>query len=170
MRTVSVIIFGTFIVLMTFGTALGQDRTPTFADLPAPQTFSGKAAPPQVTEGKAHTYRTRLREGAANGPNFADHYTVVIWGCGTDCVEFAIIDAKSGAVFFPAFLPVESVFERDAEGKTTITPRKVEFRRDSRLLVVTGTIRGGGLNHRHFFEWTGKGLKLVQASVGWPTY
>ena len=133
MRTVSVIIFGSFIVLMTFGTSLGQDRTPTFTDLPAPQIFSGKPAPPRVTEGRAHTYRTRLREGAASGPNFADRYTVVIWGCGSGCIEFAITDAKSGAVFFPSFLPVESVSGGGEAGKENIVHRKVEFRRDSRL-------------------------------------
>ncbi len=31
----------------------------------------------------AKRYRTRLREGAAEGPNFAGHFTIVGWGCGT---------------------------------------------------------------------------------------
>jgi len=30
-------------------------------------------------------YRTMLRKGAKKGPNFASHFTVVQWGCGTQC-------------------------------------------------------------------------------------
>jgi hypothetical protein len=44
-------------------------------------------------------YRTRLRDGAKKGPNFADHFTLVAWGCGSSCQEWAIVDARTGQVF-----------------------------------------------------------------------
>ena len=53
-----------------------------------------------------HNYRTRLREGAAEGPNFAGRYTVVIWGCGTGCAQMGVVDSKTGRVYFP---PIEYV-------------------------------------------------------------
>ena len=41
-------------------------------------------------------YRTKLREGAARGPNFAGRYTAVTWGCGTSCQILAVVDARTG--------------------------------------------------------------------------
>ena len=33
------------------------------------------------------------------GANFAGHYSVVAWGCGTECETFMIVDLKTGKVF-----------------------------------------------------------------------
>jgi hypothetical protein len=44
-------------------------------------------------------YQTRLREGAKKGPNFAGYFTLVSWGCGSSCQEWAVIDARTGRVF-----------------------------------------------------------------------
>ncbi len=46
----------------------------------------------------AKTYKTKLGEGADKGPNFAGHYTVVSIGCGTQCQENWLIDAKTGKI------------------------------------------------------------------------
>jgi hypothetical protein len=52
---------------------------------------------------------------AEGGPNFAGHYTVALWGCGTSCQSFAIIDAKTGAVTLGTFtLSVGAEFRRDS--------------------------------------------------------
>jgi len=50
---------------------------------------------------KARMFQTRLNEGALKGPNFADRYTVVTWGCGSLCQMLAIVDAQSGRVYTP---------------------------------------------------------------------
>src|ERR1035438_1603912 len=39
-----------------------------------------------------------MREGAAMGPNFAGHYTIVTWGCGSSCVSAVVVNANTGAV------------------------------------------------------------------------
>jgi len=67
------------------------------------------------------------------GPNFAGHYFVVSWGCGSQCVMMAIVDAKTGVVYDPPFslagselhLPLDSLSEME-----------VDFRRDSSLLIL----------------------------------
>jgi hypothetical protein len=46
----------------------------------------------------AYQFRSRIREGVKDGPNFAGHYTLVIWGCGTQCGNFAIVDDKTGKI------------------------------------------------------------------------
>lgn len=50
----------------------------------------------------AYIYRTRLRNAITYGPNFAGHYAIETIGCGTECIQLAIIDVKNGNVhFFP---------------------------------------------------------------------
>jgi len=94
---------------------------------------------------KARTYRTVLKEGAAKGPNFAGHYTVVVWGCGSSCVTFAIVDSLTGRVVFPE--KVSSIsgahFEGgsdDAESEGKTDNWGLRFRLDSKLLVMVGTL------------------------------
>jgi hypothetical protein len=47
---------------------------------------------------EAKLFRTTIMHQSADGPNFAGHYTVVNWGCGTECQGFAIVDAISGGI------------------------------------------------------------------------
>jgi hypothetical protein len=73
---------------------------PRFADYAVPERFRGRPAPVRLaTDPQARFYRTKLREGAREGPNFADHLTVVTWGCGSGCQVNAIVDARTGRVF-----------------------------------------------------------------------
>ncbi len=53
------------------------------------------------------------------GTNFAGHYNLVRWGCGTSCINGAITDMKTGKVYD---LPPATL--------------DYKFRNDSRLLVV----------------------------------
>jgi hypothetical protein len=46
----------------------------------------------------AKRYRTVIREEMTHGPNFAGHYRVVFWGCGTSCSQFAVVNLKTGHV------------------------------------------------------------------------
>jgi len=43
-----------------------------------------------------NSYRTRIREGMRNGPNFAGQYSVIQIGCGTGCSFVIIGDNKTG--------------------------------------------------------------------------
>ena len=98
-----------------------QKPLPRFEDYRADAAFKGSPAA-VVTEGSklARTYRTRLREGAAKGPNFAGRFTLVSWGCGASCQEWAVVDARTGQV--------SEWMIRTSVG--------AEFRADSRLLLV----------------------------------
>src|SRR5947208_1678292 len=81
--------------------AYAQDTLPTFSDYPISKNeiFKGKPAPVKLSSyAGARTFRTKLREGAAQGPNFAGHYTIVSFGCGTQCQNNWLIDARSGRI------------------------------------------------------------------------
>ncbi len=94
---------------------------PRWEDFPATASFTGTPAPVDLgSRPWAREFRTALRVGAAAGPNFAGAYTLVLWGCGTQCQRWAVVDARTGRVHGHPF---------DAE-------LGVDFRRDSRLVAV----------------------------------
>jgi hypothetical protein len=75
-------------------------RAPRFEDFPISQIYRGVPAPVDLRSNpEAPSYRTRLRQGAGKGPNFAGHYTVVGWGCGSNCESTMIVDALTGRVY-----------------------------------------------------------------------
>ena len=46
----------------------------------------------------AKLFQSTITEQSSEGPNFAGHYTVATWGCGTECQGFAIVDAITGDI------------------------------------------------------------------------
>src|SRR4051812_50005206 len=104
-----------------------SDREKLFKRYPA-GTFSGRPASARIVTRAARSFRTRLREGAKAGPNFAGHYTIVQWGCGSGCADFAIVDANTGVVNWAA--PFQNVGFDVPESKGLI------YQVDSRLLIV----------------------------------
>lgn len=107
-------------LLISGAPALAQSTDALMAKYPAGAPFRGKPAAVNLSSHKdARMFRTRLREAAPGGPNFAGHMTVVTWGCGSSCQAVALIDARNGRVYFG---PTASL--------------GVKHRLDSRLLVV----------------------------------
>ena len=53
--------------------------------------------------GRDMLYRARLRAAATERPNFAGHYVLTTWGCGTECVMGAAINTRTGRVAFLSF-------------------------------------------------------------------
>lgn len=132
-----------------------EQRMPRFDAYPARGGFSGTPAPVDLASAEgARTFRTALREGAARGPDFAGHYTVVIWGCGSPCQRFAIVDARTGRVTF---------------GRESLTVRAA-YRLDSELLIANPLENWldafgshavdaiGGYAASHYYRWDGTRL------------
>jgi hypothetical protein len=139
------------------GAGIVKSDPPTFADYPATGKVKGKPARARIRTKDARMYRTAITEGAKEGPNFAGHYTIVQWGCGTACLGFAIVDANTGRVTMSPFY-VGMGYDLGDELKERDL---IEYKLDSRLLIVTGTRddRGQG---QYFYAWDGKRLKLVR--------
>ena len=101
--------------------AARQVPLPLFPDYRVTRTFKGPPSPVDLKSDRlARLYRTRLRAAAQMGPNFANHYTLVSWGCGSSCQLWAVIDAQTGRVF-PKLLQ---------------STAGAEFYPDSRLLIL----------------------------------
>jgi hypothetical protein len=76
-------------------------QTPRFNDFKAGSLFHGKPTPVRLKgNAMATMYRTRISEVyKAEGLNFAGHYCLVWWGCGSDCQHAAIVDLQTGKVY-----------------------------------------------------------------------
>src|SRR5580698_5892067 len=77
--------------------------SPAFNDYPVTDVFRGTPAEPVLSTRMARDFRTRLRNEAKFGTNFAGHYILARWGCGAGCFTVAVIDALSGRVWFAPF-------------------------------------------------------------------
>ncbi len=144
----------------TAGEATGQQDTvrPKFSDFSVQERYTQKPARVDIaSDPQARTYRTMLRDGAKSGPNFAGHFTIVIWGCGTSCQQFAIVDARSGKVYFSPDVPYVSFADIEAE------PYGLDFRKDSRLIAVYGHIREDDPKGAFYYTWDGTRLTLIKS-------
>ncbi len=111
----------------------------------------------------ANMFRTNLRNAAKEGVNFAGHYILATWGCGTNCTQSAIIDARNGSVFFPRILEGAGSGFCDLPDDTEV----LVYKAGSRLLVLSG-FKGGDLESEngrcgiYYLEWTGTDFKQVK--------
>lgn len=106
-------------------------------------------------------FRTKITEGAQEGPNFAGHYTITTWGCGTGCVQFAIINAKTGDVFMPPFYIAGGM---NVQQEKLQEEYPLQFKPDSKLLVVIGSRneKGEGV---YFYKWENDKLTLIHSAM-----
>lgn len=124
-----------------------------FAAYPA-KLYAGKTVLPDF-DGAARAfrlYRTRIREGMAQGPDFAGHLAVIQFGCGTGCSIIHVGDLRSGRVYrFPL-------------GEAAI---ELGYRKDSRLIAAQWQDYASGTCWRDRYLWTGKGFeRLSRTDLG----
>jgi hypothetical protein len=127
-----------------------------FGKYPVSSTFKGTPAPAQPVSKTAHRFRTVISDGAKKGPNFAGHYTIVTWGCGTACAQFAIVDAISGRVFDTPFSGVS--FE--SEQGEFFQQSGIQYQLNSSLLVIQGCPDEKDCA-QHLYNWKNDRLQEV---------
>lgn len=102
---------------------------------------------------QARRYRTVITDAAKQEADFAGHFRVASWGCGTDCHGFAIIDLISGRTYtLPGMKYVAGVMGNGEE--------RIDYRLDSRLFIITGALDDEH-EGKYFYEWTGQALRLL---------
>jgi len=151
--------------------ASAQAPLPRFEDYPVTKIFDGTPAAPILATAEERLFRTRIREGVAKGlgvtrdgqeqpgPNFAGHYIIVEWQCGSPCGMMAMVDAVSGKVYglpLSKGLRLPDIGPGDPGECAQWGYATVEFRQNSRLITVTANPqwKKGG-NYKHFFLWEG---------------
>ena len=133
---------------------------PKFEDYPVAKTHSGKPATAKVERADDRMFRTRIREGAAKGPNFAGRFTVVQWGCGSGCASTVIVDAGNGTIYH---LPAAELGCTDAMCSMNMlcqTEAAPWYRLDSELLIVRHC--KGDVALTTYLRWTGTKFVAVK--------
>ena len=136
---------------------------PKFEDFAVKTVFRGTPASPKLATEDQKMFRSRIREGAKAKVEFAGHYTVPVWGCGSGCNDYVIADSINGAVYdglYVVDLPSAWLEEHGHSEE-----KRMEYHRDSRLLKINGC---PGEHDCGFYDYEmvdGKGLRLLRKNL-----
>ena len=125
----------TLLPLCCFGQAL-KKPPPKFEDFPVTQKWNGVHSEVRLETTEQRLFRTNLREASKKAPNFAARYRIIIWGCGTQCIQGGMVDIETGKI---APLPTggKSRGERFWDiCDSAFYPSGIEHRVDSKLLII----------------------------------
>lgn len=144
----------------------GETGEWSFQKYPAKLDFRGKPAAPLLVTQFERSFHTQIRMQARNGPNFAGHFTVAHWGCGSPCLAFVIINATSGTIYDQD----SAVGCANDQGLDA----SIDFKLESRLIAATGVSEAsaspgekGTVCGTNYYLWDGKRLTLVHFEP-WP--
>ena len=152
------------LLLLAFvcGPAQVKEKVPAwalkFTDFAATGSFHGKPAAPILATQRQRMFRTAIRDAAAKGPNFAGHYTIAEWGCGSGCVSSVVVDAITGKVFAAPFriltMPLpESEGGHEYQGAV--------YQLNSRLFIADGCPEEAGCG-TYYYEWSDNKFKRLR--------
>ena len=119
------------------------------ADLAPVEKFEGKPAIVNfATNPKAKRFYTAITTQTSGGSNFAGHFAIAGWGCGTGCGGYAIVDSITGKIV--EYVP----FNEDSNS--------FSYNIDSRLLI---------LNPKKEYEvYKGKTLEEILNEDTWDAH
>ncbi|MGE8216673.1 MAG: hypothetical protein ACN6RD_10790 [Stenotrophomonas maltophilia] len=127
--------------------AASLSGSPRLEDYPVPLSRIDHPAPPRIPRHGINWKMRQYLQGAPDGaPDFADRFTLYTLGCGSGCIEFALIDRRSGKVH-----PGHS-----------FNNGRFAHRRDSRLLIVTHNDGYGYPDILDYYLWNGRRLTLLK--------
>ena len=154
---------------------------PKFEAYPVRDVFHGVPHAP-IPTAEQRLYQTQIRDGVEKGwgvwvngqwskdppqpePNFAGHYIVIFWGCGTGCIRMAISNAQTGAIYGPPIsaggFALPMLMGTESVGRAP----DVEYRIDSRLMIVKATPhweRRDAVSYAFYFLWRGERWTLLR--------
>lgn len=124
-----------------------------FEQYPAIVVATSAIAKPILTTKLAKQYKTVITLAMSEPANFAGHYRVVTWGCGTDCRGFAILNKLSGVAYtLPGVKYVAGIMGNAEE--------RLDFKGDSRLFVISGLVNDE-TEGKFYYLWERERLKLL---------
>jgi hypothetical protein len=157
-------------------------RLPQFEDFPIREVFDQTPHAPILATPEQRLFRTRIREGVQKGwgvpvngawgteqnkpgPNFAGHYIVIVWGCGSGCISMVMSDAKTGIVFGPPISEGAFALPMLVIPGSVSRAADLQFRKDSRLMIIRATPhedRPGAVPCAFYFLWEGDRWRLMR--------
>lgn len=144
-------------------TLLAETGIPRFEDYPSPTDWHGPAAAIKLITSSEQMFRTRLTETGKEPPNFAGHYKITYWGCGSECSAGAVIDLQSDGVYPPAFGGKGKGWQCWISCAARFEGTDDEFHLNSRLMITRcgSNFDQNGKNHPdvYYMLWDGSRFK-----------
>lgn len=169
------------LILIAQSGALSKDtgRVPTFREYPVTEFFNSIPAATILATARQRRFRTWIREGVSKGsgvwsgswkdpirspgPNFAGHYYVIRWGCGSDCLMMAVVDAQSGNVYDP---PMSAPGEELHVPMDPSGDHEIDFQIESSLMVLRNACKGERRECGvYYFNWNNDHFALIRRSL-----
>jgi hypothetical protein len=172
-RAIRVSTYASLVLLLaSFG--WGQSRSgtlPGFDDNPVREIFAGTPAAPKLLAGM-QSYADQIRDGVERGygvfrggkeekgANFAGHLIVIQWGCGSPCMRMAVVDARTGDVYYPP-ISFDGVGAQSFDLPLLTLPDSVpqnpvvQFRLNSGLMIIKASPSQLGHHdpYGYYFLW-----------------
>jgi len=104
--------------------------TPKFIDYPVAHIYKGKHGPVKPEADDSPDFKWQLKQTLKGRVNFAGHYIVFTYDCGTACITGSIVDVISGEVVDG--FPDGYVIGDDSDSFSA------DYRANSHLLIITG--------------------------------
>ncbi len=132
----------------------------TFKDYPV-KIFNGAKMPLNYcSHWIARKYKTVITNHYKKGEvNFAGHYIIAGWRCGAPCFDFAIVDVKTGDVYYPNMMNLGYF----------------DYKPDSKLFVMSPQDSLGWYptiniypNTPSYYLWDNNHMKLIWEEPGLP--
>ena len=132
---------------------------PAFENYPSELGNQSKlASEVDISNADVRKYRTALRSAIKEKPNFAGHFTVAKWGCGSACISWAIINRENGKVWLSPFTVSSPACTEHPE----YCGPEINFRESSELLIIVGARNEEGAG-RYYYRWHNNELQLLTA-------
>jgi hypothetical protein len=148
---------------LTAGVLVIFAQVPTFGDFRTPEIFSGQPAKPVLRTARQKRFATQIRTQATLPANFAGHYKIAEWGCGSQCLSIAIVDLKTGDVYDGPFSILGYGIAYRYEGGDD----ELQFEASSRLLIARGCPEDKNCG-TYYYEWKDERFNQVRFAPHGP--
>jgi hypothetical protein len=172
-------LFALYMFWVTTGSASAQPSVPRPEDYRVTEIFNDRPSAPVLTTSEQRAYRNRIREGVTKGrgvwtgswkdpkkeqgSNFAGHYFVIRWGCGSNCLMMAVVDAKTGTVYPP---PLSGVGTELYVPMDPMSDGEIDFRINSTLMVLRNACKEARKECGvYYFDWKNDHFALVSRAL-----
>lgn len=106
--------------------------------------YEGKLVAPDFTSNEeARMFKTRITEGCNEGINFAGHFTLIYWGCGTSCQYGVVVNRKTGEIIDGYQSSLGS-----------------EFKKESKSIIINSDIIEGNSSYVPLYQYKKFELKV----------
>lgn len=131
---------------------------PTLEDYPISEKFEGAPAPVDYSSHPStETFYTKITEGAKQEPNFAGHYVIIEWGCGTSCQTGVVFDTKTGFVYNLPLSELEKKYQVNS-ALLIVNPDLEEIAQKYPGLIFEGI-------STRYYKWENNTFELIEERV-----